>query len=80
MCIRDRRWRLVAIPVAAAVIACSWAIASASGDVSHVGWPQRDTVWFANNSGQMCIRDRMFSAVMTSQALADELHGAAVAG
>jgi Ca2+-binding RTX toxin-like protein len=50
-----RRWRLVAVPVAAAVIACSWTLASASGDVSHVGWPHRDTVWFANNSGQVGI-------------------------
>jgi Ca2+-binding RTX toxin-like protein len=50
-----RRWRLVAIPATAAVIACSLSIATASGDVSHVAWPQRDTVWFANNSGQVGI-------------------------
>jgi Ca2+-binding RTX toxin-like protein len=51
LCALTRRFRLVAIALAAAVLACSWAISSASGDVSHVGWPRTDTVWFASNSG-----------------------------
>ena len=41
--------------IAVAALACSLTIASASGDVSHVGWPQRDTVWFAGNGGQVGI-------------------------
>ncbi|HEX4035522.1 MAG TPA: hypothetical protein VHX66_13845 [Solirubrobacteraceae bacterium] len=27
-------------------------VSSASGDVSHVGWPHTVTVWFAGNAGQ----------------------------
>jgi len=54
-CVLAHRWRLVAVPLAAAALACSLSIASASGDVSHAGWPQRDTVWFASNGGQVGI-------------------------
>jgi Ca2+-binding RTX toxin-like protein len=54
-CVLAHRWRLVAVPLAAAALACSLSIATASGDVSHAGWPQRDTVWFASNSGQVGI-------------------------
>ncbi len=46
-----RRVRLAALALGA-LVACSLGISSASGDVSHVGWPHTVTVWFAGNGGQ----------------------------
>jgi RTX calcium-binding nonapeptide repeat (4 copies) len=46
------RTRLLAILLGALVAASSLSFASASGDVSHVGWPHTVTVAFADNSGQ----------------------------
>ncbi len=46
------RLRLIAGLLGAVVLACSLGIASASGDVSHKGWPHTVTVWFASNGGQ----------------------------
>lgn len=48
-----RRSALVAL--GAALVLYVWAIPSASGDVSHVGWPHSVTVWFASNGGQLGI-------------------------
>jgi Ca2+-binding RTX toxin-like protein len=44
--------RLLAL-AATAIIGCSLAIATASGDVSHRGWPRTVTVWFAGNGGNV---------------------------
>lgn len=52
LCAKAGRLRLVAIAFAALALTCSLGIATASGDVSHVGWPHTVTVWFASNSGQ----------------------------
>jgi Ca2+-binding RTX toxin-like protein len=49
---RTGSWRAAVIVVAALALACSLRIATASGDVSHVGWPHTVTVWFAGNGGQ----------------------------
>ena len=49
---RGRRVRFVA-PLVAAALACSLVVATASGDVSHVGWPHTIAVWFAGNGGQV---------------------------
>jgi Ca2+-binding RTX toxin-like protein len=49
------RLRLVAALLAAAALASSLGIATASGDVSHVGWPHTVTVWFASNGGQRLV-------------------------
>lgn len=46
------RLRAFAVMFAALALVCSLAVATASGDVSHKGWPRRDTVWFASNTGQ----------------------------
>jgi Ca2+-binding RTX toxin-like protein len=46
------RLRLATVVSAVLVLACSIGIATASGDVSHVGWPHHVTVWFASNGGQ----------------------------
>jgi hypothetical protein len=46
------RLRLATVVSAVLVLACSIGIATASGDVSHVGWPHTVTVWFASNGGQ----------------------------
>jgi len=51
-CVSWGRLRLLAVPLVAAALVCSLGIASASGDVSHVGWPHTVTVWFASNGGQ----------------------------
>ena len=49
------RRRLLAIPLALTLAACPLAITSASGDVSHAGWPVTSTVWFAGNGGSIGI-------------------------
>ena len=54
-CVMTGRLRLTAALLGAVALACSLGIASASGDVSHVGWPHTVTVWFANNSGQTLV-------------------------
>jgi Ca2+-binding RTX toxin-like protein len=46
------RLRSLAALISAIVLACSVGIATASGDVSHKGWPHTVTVWFASNGGQ----------------------------
>jgi len=46
------RLRLATVVSAVLVLACSIGIATASGDVSHVGWPHTVTVWFASNGGE----------------------------
>jgi Ca2+-binding RTX toxin-like protein len=50
--VRGRGARFAA-PLVAAALACSLAVATASGDVSHVGWPHTIAVWFAGNGGQV---------------------------
>jgi Ca2+-binding RTX toxin-like protein len=53
--VRAGRPRLIAALLGVVVVACSLGITSASGDVSHVGWPHTVTVWFANNAGQTLV-------------------------
>jgi Ca2+-binding RTX toxin-like protein len=43
--------RRLAVAAVTTVLGCSLAIATASGDVSHKGWPRTVTVWFAGNAG-----------------------------
>jgi Ca2+-binding RTX toxin-like protein len=47
-----RRSRVAAAGALAAAALCVLAATSASGDVSHAGWPRTATVWFADNAGQ----------------------------
>jgi Ca2+-binding RTX toxin-like protein len=47
-----RRSRVSAAAALAATALSVLATTSASGDVSHVGWPRTATVWFAGNVGQ----------------------------
>src|ERR1700690_3241066 len=44
-----RRPAAVALAAATALALCGLVVSSASGDVSHVGWPHPVTVWFASN-------------------------------
>jgi Ca2+-binding RTX toxin-like protein len=46
------RMRLMAILLGSVAAVCSLSLATANGDVSHVGWPHTVTVWFATNTGQ----------------------------
>lgn len=46
------RLRLLVFLLVSVALACSLGIATASGDVSHLGWPHTVTVWFAGNGGQ----------------------------
>jgi Ca2+-binding RTX toxin-like protein len=58
-CLPKLRARMLAlaVPLVAVVLVCSWTIGSgsASGDVSHVGWPHTVTTWFAGNHGSIGI-------------------------
>jgi len=52
-------WRGRFVAAAAAIVTLglgsSLLITSATANVSHVGWPHRDTEWFASNVGQVGI-------------------------
>jgi hypothetical protein len=45
------RRRILAVPLVVMALIGTLAIASASGDVSHVGWPHTVTTWFAGHTG-----------------------------
>jgi hypothetical protein len=53
------RARMLALtfPLVAVALVCSWTIGSgsASGDVSHVGWPHTVATWFGGNHGSIGI-------------------------
>jgi hypothetical protein len=49
------RMRLLAILLGSLAAVCSLSLATASGDVSHVGWPHTVTIAFADNAGQVLV-------------------------